>query len=91
MPMDCSSLPNYRYELVSPLGGGISAAHGSSGRTMTRWSLLVCSLAVLLVLSVSITLSGSGSVPQSSTAEKKRKPLSAEGKYNRVLQGQKGV
>lgn len=79
MSMNCNSLPNYRYELVSSLGGGLSTAQGTSGRTMTRWSLVVCSLAVLLVLSVSINLSGSGSIPSSAAPEKKRKTLLAEG------------
>ena len=61
------TMPNYRYDFLSALGGTLNKRGGA----MTKWSLVVCSLAVLLVLSVGLM---SGSVPA------EEKTLTAEGK-----------
>lgn len=65
--MDYSSISTVRYDIVSVLGGLTTR-----GGAMAKWSLVMCSLAALLVLSVILL---SSSIP----ADKKQKPLTAEG------------
>ena len=67
-----NTMPNYRYDFVSALGGALNKRGAGA---MTKWSLVVCSLAVLLIVSVGIL---SGSLPSGPIAEEKA--LTAEGK-----------
>lgn len=67
-----NTMPNYRYDFVSALGGALNKRGAGA---MTKWSLVVCSLAVLLIVSVGIL---SGSLPSGPVAEEKA--LTAEGK-----------
>ena len=69
-------MPNYRYDFVSALGGALNKRGAGA---MTKWSLVVCSLAVLLVLSVGIM---SGSLP---SAPEEKTTLTAEGTYTYLV------
>ena len=66
-----NTVRNYRHAFVSVLERELSSSRTG---TMTKWLLVVCSLAILLVLSVSLL---SGCLPSS---DEKQKPLTAEGK-----------
>ena len=66
-----NTMPNYRYDFVSVLGGSLNK-RGAGALAMTKWSLVMCSLAVLLVLSVGIM---SGSLPPAP----EEKTMTAEG------------
>ena len=65
-----NTMPNYRYDFVSALGGALNKRGAGA---MTKWSLAVCCLGVLLVVSVGIM---SGSLPSAP----EEKALTAEGK-----------
>ena len=70
------TIPSYRYDFISALEGALDKRGG--GAMTTKWSLVMCSLTVLLVLSLGLLSSGTGSVSLEGKA------LTTEGTYKSV-------